>query len=59
MTNELKRNAKGGCWACKHMKALDPETDYCKLLDRKMEDVLDLMDCRLKDCPLSDVGGEA
>jgi len=58
MTNELKRNPKGGCWGCKHMKALDPETDRCELLGREMEDRLDLMDCRLKDCPLLEVGGE-
>lgn len=41
-----------GCFYCEHRKPYDPDTDYCKLLDRKFESRLCMTVCRLKDCPL-------
>lgn len=41
-----------GCFYCEHRQPYDPDTDYCKLLDRKFENRLCMTVCRLKDCPL-------
>lgn len=45
-------NMFNGCFYCEHRQPYDPDTDYCKLLDRKFENRLCMTVCRLKDCPL-------
>lgn len=51
----MKNLLQIGCFYCEHRTPYDPDTDYCKLLDRKFENRLCMTVCRLKDCPLREV----
>lgn len=51
-----------GCFYCEHREPYDPDTDYCKLLDRKFANRLCMVTSRLIDCPLREeenVNGES
>ena len=54
---DTKMNIPKGCWSCSNLRALDPETDVCRLTEERFEDRLSLSHNRHDKCPLKTVEG--
>lgn len=54
---DTKMDIPKGCWSCSNLRALDPETDVCKLTGERVEDRLSLSYTRHDTCPFKTVEG--